>query len=101
MKSVDAEQSSYQVRKGVHPPSKNEKPRNRTGIGKRPMTQGKCDSELHQSQHQPIQMLTAEEGSTLAATLIQAHPDAKVWLGDDDTIIGVQSALLASGVQPP
>jgi ribose transport system substrate-binding protein len=50
--------------------------------------------------NQPIQMLTAEEGSTLAATLIQAHPDVDVWLGDDDTIIGVQSALLASGVKP-
>jgi ribose transport system substrate-binding protein len=50
--------------------------------------------------NQPIQMLTADEGSTLAGTLIQAHPDANVWLGDDDTIIGVQATLLANGAQP-
>jgi ribose transport system substrate-binding protein len=71
-----------------------------------PRAQGRIDglatggSGIEVVANQPIQMLTAEEGSTLAATLIQAHPDAKVWLGDDDTIIGVQSALLASGVQP-
>jgi ribose transport system substrate-binding protein len=71
-----------------------------------PRAQGRIDglatggSGIEIVANQPIQMLTAEEGSTLAATLIQAHPDAKVWLGDDDTIIGVQSALLASGVQP-
>ena len=39
---------------------------------------------------QPIKLLTADEGSTLSATLLQAHPDIDVWLGDDDTIIGVR-----------
>ena len=36
----------------------------------------------------------------LSATLMQAHPDIDVWLGDDDTIVGVESALMAMGKKP-
>jgi ABC-type sugar transport system substrate-binding protein len=47
-----------------------------------------------------IRQLTAEEGQRLANTVIQAHPDANVWLGDDDTSIGVVAALEAAGKKP-
>src|SRR6266516_3012908 len=33
-------------------------------------------------------------------TVQQRHPDVNVWLGDDDTIIGVMSALEAIGKKP-
>jgi ABC-type sugar transport system substrate-binding protein len=46
---------------------------------------------------QPIKLLTPGEGSTLSATLLQAHPGINVWLGDDDTIIGVMATLQAAG----
>ena len=49
---------------------------------------------------QPIKLLTADEGSTLSATLLQAHPNIDVWLGDDDSIIGVMSTLQAAGKKP-
>jgi ribose transport system substrate-binding protein len=47
--------------------------------------------------NQSMTQLTAEEGTKLANTLLQAHPGANVWLGDDDTSIGVVAALEASG----
>jgi ribose transport system substrate-binding protein len=50
--------------------------------------------------NQGMVKLTAEEGSQLASTLMQAHPDINVWVGDDDTIVGVEAALMASGKKP-
>jgi len=47
-----------------------------------------------------ISLLTPEEGSQAASTLMQAHPDINVWVGDDDTIVGVESALMAMGKKP-
>jgi len=47
-----------------------------------------------------ISLLTPEEGSKAASTLMQAHPDINVWVGDDDTIVGVESALMAMGKKP-
>jgi ribose transport system substrate-binding protein len=47
-----------------------------------------------------ISLLTPEEGSNAASTLMQAHPDINVWVGDDDTIVGVESALMAMGKKP-
>jgi ribose transport system substrate-binding protein len=44
-----------------------------------------------------ISLLTPEEGSKAASTIMQAHPEVNVWLGDDDTIVGVESALMAMG----
>jgi ABC-type sugar transport system substrate-binding protein len=46
---------------------------------------------------QPIKLLTAEEGASFSATLLQAHPGIDVWIGDDDTSIGVMSTLEAAG----
>jgi ribose transport system substrate-binding protein len=71
-----------------------------------PRAQGRLDglktggSGVRVVANQPIKLLTSQEGNTLAATLIQAHPGANVWLGDDDTIIGVMSALQAAGKKP-
>jgi ribose transport system substrate-binding protein len=50
--------------------------------------------------NQGIVQLTPEEGNNLAQTVLQRHPDVNVWLGDDDTIIGVMSALEAIGKKP-
>ena len=50
--------------------------------------------------NQGISLLTPEEGSKAASTLMQAHPEINVWLGDDDTIVGVESALMAMGKKP-
>ncbi|MCW2980293.1 MAG: hypothetical protein JWO14_2020 [Solirubrobacterales bacterium] len=50
--------------------------------------------------NQPIKLLTPQEGNELASTLLQAHPDANVWLADDDTALGVISALEAAGKSP-
>ncbi|MEZ5077243.1 MAG: sugar ABC transporter substrate-binding protein [Solirubrobacterales bacterium] len=50
--------------------------------------------------NQPIKQLTAQEGNELASTLLQAHPDANVWMADDDTALGVVSALEAAGKTP-
>lgn len=50
--------------------------------------------------NQGIVKLTAEEGSQLGATIFQAHPEVNVWLGDDDTIVGVEAMLKASGKKP-
>ncbi len=50
--------------------------------------------------NQPIKLLTPQEGNELASTLLQAHPDANVWLADDDTALGVVSALEAAGKTP-
>jgi ribose transport system substrate-binding protein len=47
--------------------------------------------------NQGITKLTVEEGNTLAQTLYQRYPNVSVWLGDDDTVLGVLSALEASG----
>jgi len=47
--------------------------------------------------NQSIKQLTAEEGNQMARTILQAHPGANVWLADDDTAIGVVSALEAAG----
>jgi ribose transport system substrate-binding protein len=47
-----------------------------------------------------ISLLTPEEGSKAASTLMQAHPDINVWIGDDDTIVGVESTLMAMGKKP-
>jgi ribose transport system substrate-binding protein len=47
-----------------------------------------------------ISLLTPEEGSKAASTMMQAHPDVNVWVGDDDTIVGVESALMAMGKRP-
>jgi ribose transport system substrate-binding protein len=47
--------------------------------------------------NQPIKQLTAQEGNELASTILQAHPDANVWMADDDTALGVVSALEAAG----
>jgi ribose transport system substrate-binding protein len=44
-----------------------------------------------------ISLLTPEEGSKAASTIMQAHPEVNVWVGDDDTIVGVESALMAMG----
>jgi ribose transport system substrate-binding protein len=44
-----------------------------------------------------ISLLTPEEGSKAASTMMQAHPEVNVWVGDDDTIVGVESALMAMG----
>jgi ABC-type sugar transport system substrate-binding protein len=46
---------------------------------------------------QPIKLLTAAEGSTLSATLLEAHPGIDVWVGDDDTCIGVLATLESDG----
>jgi ribose transport system substrate-binding protein len=50
--------------------------------------------------NQSIKQLTAEEGNQMARTILQANPDANVWLADDDTAIGVISALEAAGKTP-
>jgi ribose transport system substrate-binding protein len=50
--------------------------------------------------NQSIQKLTAEEGQALANTILQKYPDANVWIGDDDTSIGVAAALKAAGKTP-
>ena len=50
--------------------------------------------------NQGISLLTPEEGSQAASTLMQAHPEINVWVGDDDTIVGVESALMAMGKKP-
>jgi erythritol transport system substrate-binding protein len=50
--------------------------------------------------NQSIQKLTAEEGQALANTILQKYPDANVWIGDDDTAIGVAAALKAAGKTP-
>jgi len=47
-----------------------------------------------------ISLLTPDEGSKAASTIMQAHPEVNVWLGDDDTIVGVESALMAMGKKP-
>jgi ribose transport system substrate-binding protein len=50
--------------------------------------------------NQPIKLLTAQEGFQFAQTILQAHPGANVWLGDDDTSLGVVSALESAGKTP-
>ena len=50
--------------------------------------------------NQPIKLLTPQEGTELGQTLLQAHPGANVWIGDDDTVLGVISALEAAGKTP-
>jgi ABC-type sugar transport system substrate-binding protein len=47
--------------------------------------------------NEPIKLLTPEEGQQLAASVLQAHPGVNVWLGDDDTVIGVVAALQQAG----
>jgi ABC-type sugar transport system substrate-binding protein len=43
---------------------------------------------------------TTDQGATLAATLLQAHPEINVWIGPDDTILGVNAYLESLGKTP-
>jgi len=43
---------------------------------------------------------TTDQGATLAATLLQAHPEINVWIGPDDTILGVNAYIESLGKTP-
>lgn len=43
---------------------------------------------------------TSEEGFALASTIYQAHPDVNVWIGPDDTVLGVDAFLKSKGLDP-
>jgi ribose transport system substrate-binding protein len=68
-----------------------------------PRTQGRIDGiktaggNVQIVANEPIKLLTPEEGQQIAASVIQAHPTVNVWLGDDDTVIGVVAALKEAG----
>jgi ribose transport system substrate-binding protein len=47
--------------------------------------------------NEPIVLLTPEEGQTIAGNVLQANPQVNVWIGDDDTMIGVIAALEQAG----
>jgi ABC-type sugar transport system substrate-binding protein len=49
---------------------------------------------------QELQKINTDEGFQFASTLLQAHPDVLVWLGPDDTVLGVD-AYLKSKKQDP
>ena len=49
---------------------------------------------------QELQKITSDEGFQFASTMLQAHPDIQVWLGPDDTVLGVD-AFLKSKKQDP
>jgi ribose transport system substrate-binding protein len=43
---------------------------------------------------------TTEEGFALASTIYQAHPDINVWIGPDDTVLGVDAFLKSKQLDP-
>jgi ribose transport system substrate-binding protein len=49
---------------------------------------------------QELQKITSDEGFTFASTLLQAHPEINVWLGPDDTMLGVDAYLKSKGRDP-
>jgi ribose transport system substrate-binding protein len=49
---------------------------------------------------QELQRISQEEGFEFASTILQAQPDANVWLGPDDTVLGVNSYLSSVGRNP-
>ena len=46
---------------------------------------------------QELSDITQDEGFTFASTLLQAHPEINVWIGPDDTMLGVNSYLESIG----
>ncbi len=54
----------------------------------------------HKLVEQELQKITADEGFEFASTMLQANPDIMVWLGPDDTVLGVD-AFLKSKKQDP
>ncbi len=42
---------------------------------------------------QELQKITSDEGFQFASTMLQAHPEIQVWLGPDDTVLGVDAFL--------
>jgi ribose transport system substrate-binding protein len=49
---------------------------------------------------QELQRINADEGFEFASTLLQANPDIKVWLGPDDTVLGVNAFLESENLDP-
>ena len=47
-----------------------------------------------------LQKINADEGFEFASTLLQANPDISVWLGPDDTCLGVNAYLESQGLDP-
>ena len=49
---------------------------------------------------QELQKINADEGFEFVSTLLQAHPEINVWLGPDDSLLGVDSFLLSKNHDP-
>lgn len=49
---------------------------------------------------QEWQKQTTDEGFQYASTILQAHPEINVWIGPDDTILGVDAFLKSKGKSP-
>jgi ABC-type sugar transport system substrate-binding protein len=49
---------------------------------------------------QELQKITSDEGFQFASTMLQAHPDIMVWLGPDDTVLGVDAFLKSKNEDP-
>jgi ABC-type sugar transport system substrate-binding protein len=49
---------------------------------------------------QELQKITSDEGFQFASTMLQAHPDILVWLGPDDTVLGVDAFLKSKKLDP-
>lgn len=49
---------------------------------------------------QELVKITTDEGFEFASTILQANPDVNVWLGPDDSILGVDAFLKSKGLDP-
>ena len=49
---------------------------------------------------QELQKITSDEGFQFASTMLQAHPEIQVWLGPDDTVLGVDAFLKSKKEDP-
>jgi ABC-type sugar transport system substrate-binding protein len=49
---------------------------------------------------QELQKINADEGFEFASTLLQANPEIAVWLGPDDTVLGVNAFLESQKLDP-
>jgi ABC-type sugar transport system substrate-binding protein len=49
---------------------------------------------------QELQKINADEGFEFASTMLQANPEINVWLGPDDTVLGVNAFLESKKLDP-
>ena len=49
---------------------------------------------------QELQKINTDEGFEFASTALQAHPEINVWIGPDDTVLGVDAFLKSKSKDP-